>query len=117
MADSEKGYVIALCDNGDSYIVGALHIERDDNLVPWKYEDDAQAAKAAEQDGIKLIYGMEGVEDGIYLDTPDNRRTLKAALREHIHKPSIRETMQKFNEQIACSPHTKTCESKKSFER
>lgn len=38
--DSNKGYVIALSDGSDFYIDGALHIERDDSLIPWKFDDD-----------------------------------------------------------------------------
>lgn len=74
---SEKGYVLAV---GDGYITGAVHVERDDEL--WVYPDDAAAATAAEQDGVRLIYGMEGVPDGIYLDTPGNRTVILLQLRQ-----------------------------------
>lgn len=73
------GYVIALCqDADDPYIPGAFHVERDDSAVPWRFLHDEDAAKAAEQDGIKLVYGIPYVEDGIYVDTPDNREVLEA---------------------------------------
>ena len=71
-----KGYVFAVCQNlDDPYICGALHVERD-NQAPWLYETDEQAARGAERDGVKLLYGIPYVEDGVYLDTPANRRQL-----------------------------------------
>ena len=73
---SSKGYVFAVCeDPDDPYICGALHVERDDQ-PPWLYETDEQAARGAERDGVKLLYGIPYVEDGVYLDTPANRRLL-----------------------------------------
>ena len=72
-----SGYVFAVCqDADDPYICGALHIERDDQAPSWIYETDEEAARAAERDGVKLLYGIPYVEDGIYLDTPENRRLL-----------------------------------------
>ena len=74
---SAKGYVFAVCqDLDDPYICGALHVERDDQAVPWSYETDEQAARGAERDGVKLLYGIPSVEDGVYLDTAENRRLL-----------------------------------------
>ena len=70
-----KGYVFAVCQEVDApYICGAIHVERD--ASSWLYETDEEAARAAERDGAKLLYGIPYVEDGIYLDTPDNRRLL-----------------------------------------
>ena len=72
-----RGYVFAVCqDADDPYICGALHVERDDQAVPWVYETDEEAARAAERDGVKLLYGIPYVEDAIYLDTPENRQLL-----------------------------------------
>ena len=72
---SSKGYVLAVCDDlNDPYICGALHVERDDSV--WIYETDEEAARAAERDGVKLLYGIPYVENGVYLDTPANRRLL-----------------------------------------
>ena len=72
---SSKGYVLAVCEDlDDPYICGALHVERDDSV--WIYETDEEAARAAERDGVKLLYGIPFVEDGVYLDTPANRRLL-----------------------------------------
>lgn len=70
-----KGYVIAVCEDADDpYICGALHVERDNSA--WIYETDEEAARAAERGGVKLLYGIPYVEDGVYLDTPENRRLL-----------------------------------------
>lgn len=43
------------------------HIERDDSIVPFMYEYDIEAAKAAEKDGI-------------YLDTLENRKLIEGIL-------------------------------------
>lgn len=62
-----KSYIIAVADGSEFYIPEAEHIERNDELM--LVEDDIEAALDAERDGIKLIYGMDGVPDGVYLDT------------------------------------------------
>lgn len=81
MPIEEKDYVIAICDEYDApYLTGALHIERNDSKIPPVYITDEEAARVAEQDGVRLIYGMDGVEEGIYLDTPENRETIKSFL-------------------------------------
>lgn len=72
-----KGYIFAVCqDADDPYIRWALHVERDDQAVPWNFKTDEEAARAAERDGVKLLYGIPYVEDGVYLDTPENRQLL-----------------------------------------
>lgn len=76
---SKKGYVIARAEGSSFYVDDVEHIERDDSCIPWMFEDDAEAARAAEADGIKLIYGMQGVPDGVYLDSVENRQKLLAA--------------------------------------
>ena len=74
---NRSGYVFAVCqDADDPYICGALHVERDDQAVPWIYETDEEAARTAERDGVKLLYGIPYVEDGVYLDTSENRQLL-----------------------------------------
>ena len=55
-------------------------MERDDEL--FRYADDEAVAKAAEQDGVRLIHGMDGVPDGVYLDTPENRQLLGSYSRD-----------------------------------
>ncbi len=96
-----KGYVFAVCqDFDDPYIRGALHVERDDQAAPWVYETDEQAARGAERDGVKLLYGIPYVEDGIYLDTPENRRRLDSYSRamqrlvlrkQAVHQKNVRQ--------------------------
>lgn len=80
-AEPQKGYVFAIAESSSSYIPNALHVERDDEL--FLFEDDAEAAKAAERDGVQLIYGMEDVPDGIYLDTPQNRTAILDSLEKY----------------------------------
>lgn len=81
--EMEKGYVLAVCDDSDYYIPNAEHIERNDSLTPWLFPDDAAAAKGAAADGVPLIYGMDGVEDGVYIDSSENRRIITAMLEQH----------------------------------
>ena len=64
--------------NHGSYIPEALHVERIDDMA--LYDGDFEAAKAAEQDGVRLIYGMDGIPDGIYIDTPENRELIRKGL-------------------------------------
>ena len=82
-----RGYVITVCDEPDgAYVRGASHVKMDTD--DWRFNDDAEAARAAERDGVRLIYGIPFVEDGVYVDTPENRtvlerysRKIKAAIR------------------------------------
>ena len=82
-----KGYVNAVCDEPDgAYVRGASHVEMDTR--DWRFNDDAEAARTAERDGVRLVYGIPFVEDGVYVDTPENRavlerysRKIKAAIR------------------------------------
>jgi hypothetical protein len=74
--ETSKGYVICTTDaTSDFYMPDVLHIQRDDSLA--MYPNDAAAARAAEQDGVKLIYGMPHVPDGVYIDTPENRGAIE----------------------------------------
>ena len=76
-----------MCDEPDgAYVRGASHVEMDTGY--WRFNDDMEAARAAERDGVRLIYGIPFVEDGVYVDTPENRavlqrysRKIKAAIR------------------------------------
>jgi len=83
LADApRKGYFIAVTDDSsDFYIPDVLHIQRDDSLAI--YPDDEAAALAAERDGIKLIYGMPFVPDGVYIDTPENRSIIANHFEQH----------------------------------
>ncbi len=78
---SGKGYVFAIADGSAFYIPDAVHIERDDEL--FLFADDEQAAQAAERDGVRLIYGMEHVPDGVYVDTPENREVIQKNLETY----------------------------------
>lgn len=78
---SGKGYVFAIADGSEFYIPDAVHIERDDEL--FLFTDDEQAAQAAERDGVRLIYGMEHVPDGVYVDTPENREVIQKNLEAY----------------------------------
>ena len=74
--EREAGYLIAVCHEVEGpYIRGAEHIEADREA--WIYENDTDAARAAERDGVRLLYGMPYVADGVYLDTPENRLILR----------------------------------------
>ena len=75
ISNQEKGYFITATINHGSYIPEALHVERIDDMA--LYDGDFEAAKAAEQDGVRLIYGMDGIPDGIYIDTPENRELIR----------------------------------------
>ena len=59
MGEQQKGYVPAYADNSSFYIPGVLHVERDDSRMLC--EDDEAASVLAEEDGIRLVYGMEDV--------------------------------------------------------
>ncbi len=78
---SGKGYFLSITFGGGYYIPNALHVERDDEML--LFESDEQAAKAAERDGVKLIYGMDGIPDGIYIDTPENRDVIFQGLKKY----------------------------------
>lgn len=78
---SGKGYIITAChsDSGP-FIRDALHVEMD--TENWLYNDDDEAARAAQRDGIKLICGIPFVSDGVYLDTPENREIVEKYSRK-----------------------------------
>lgn len=74
--ERETGYLIAVCHEAEGpYIRGAEHIEA--NRDAWIYENDMDAARAAEREDVRLLYGMPYVADGVYLDTPENRLILR----------------------------------------
>lgn len=72
--ENNKSYVIAIAEDSKFYIPNALHIERNDDL--FLVESDELASIEAEKDGVKLIYGMEGVPDQVYIDTEENRKVI-----------------------------------------
>lgn len=75
-----KGYDIFVAD-GDQDIINAEQIQRIDEVE--RFDGDLSACEQAEKDGIQLIYGMDGVEDGRYIDTPENRETIHDSLRKY----------------------------------
>lgn len=94
--EMEKGYVLAVCYDSDYYIPNAEHIERNDSLIPWLFPDDAAAAKGAEADGVPLIYGMDDVPDGIYIDSPKNREVIIGGLNERAHQAEVQDNKAKM---------------------
>ena len=81
VAPAGSGYVFAVADGSEFYIPGALHVERDDGL--FLFDDDQETALAAERDGFPLIRGMDGVPDGVYLDTEENRAAILLGLQKY----------------------------------
>ena len=81
MSEPEKVYLIGCADFSRFYIPDALHVMRKDERMLCA--DDETAAKLAELDGVKLIYGMEHVPDGAYVDTPENREIILERLEEY----------------------------------
>ena len=53
ISNQEKGYFITATINHGSYIPEALHVERIDDMA--LYDGDFEAAKAAEQDGVRTV--------------------------------------------------------------
>ena len=76
------GYVITYEEKNRSgeYIPEAFYLKRNTALKNCPYETDDEVAHAAHNDGIRLIYDMDGIPDGVYLDTPQNRTHILAAL-------------------------------------
>ena len=75
-SNSGKGYIITAChsDSGP-FIRDAIHVEMD--TENWLFNDDEEAARAAQREDVKLIYGVPFVADGVYLDTPENREIVE----------------------------------------
>ncbi len=80
MLENQKSYIIAIADGSEFYISNAEDIERNDELM--LVENDELASIKAEKDGIKLIYGMEGVPDQVYIDTEKNREIIIEMLQK-----------------------------------
>ena len=81
MDEYSKAYLIIYSQDSSFYIPNAIHIERNDELM--LVDTDEEAALVAEKDGVQLIYGMEHVPDGVYLDTPENRAVIVKELELH----------------------------------
>ena len=72
-----------MCD-----VDGAVEICRIDDLYcddrfDYGFDNDFDACRQAEKDGVKFINDMDGLEKGRYVDTPENRRICAAYLAEH----------------------------------
>lgn len=78
MGNDTNSWLFAYANESEFYIPNALHIERNDDLM--LVEGDEQASKEAEKAGISLIYGLEGVPDGVYVDTEENRAIITKML-------------------------------------
>jgi len=80
-----KGYVVATDDKSGQYMNGVAHIKPDaDGLSSHPGDEGSmKAAAAAEADGVKLIYGMPFVPDGVYPDTPENRNAIANNMEKH----------------------------------
>lgn len=74
MDNGKRSWVIASACDSSFYLPEALHIERNDELM--LVENDEEASIEAEKDGVPLIYGVDGIPDGVYIDTEENRRII-----------------------------------------
>lgn len=81
MNKKNVGYFVCVASGSESIVPDVEHIERDDEMM--LFDNDYDAAKQAEKDGIKIIHDMEGVEDWTYVDTPENRERLTAWIAEY----------------------------------
>ena len=75
-----KGYEITCDTNEQFHIPHALYVCVFRDLVGTEFADESYATKFAERDGVKLIFGMPQVPDGLYLDTEQNREIIQKYL-------------------------------------
>ena len=84
-----NGYVAIRIDCANDYeIDGAYEIERIDDLFhsdkfDYGITDDWSACRQAENDGVKFINDINGLEKGRYIDTPENRKHCEQYINEH----------------------------------
>ena len=91
-------YVVTYEENHALYIPEAFFIKVDKSCATYLHgknnveQHTKEASKAAEHAGIKLIYGMANVQDGVYIDTPSNRTTIMEMLERFpwYKKPAIK---------------------------
>lgn len=67
----KNGYAVFNSGN-DEYIEGARYIADIGSLK--MYEGTFDACRQAELDGVNFINDMDGLEKGVYIDTPENRK-------------------------------------------
>lgn len=78
------GYVVSRANSSGPYIPGAFYVTKDEySNDSYTLLDDKAAAKVAEKNSVKLIYGMDCVPNGVYLDTEANRAHIAEMLRKH----------------------------------
>lgn len=95
----KKCWTLAYAEASSFYIPNALHIQGNDDLL--LVDDDGEACKEAEKDGVPLIYGLENVPDGAYVDTEENRAIIEEMLNTYpeykelgeLNKSSSKETI------------------------
>ena len=75
-----NGYIITYSEESEKYFAEALYVKRCPSWGLDLYENDTAAISAAMKDGVKFIYGMNGVPDNIYIDTQENRQIIIKAL-------------------------------------
>lgn len=81
ISNENKGYGMFTSTGSSFYINEASHIEKIDELD--MFEDDDAASIQAEKDGIRFIYGMDGVPDRVYIDTEENRTIISKWILEN----------------------------------
>ena len=72
--------LIVASDDGRTTIPGAEYVSVFRELVGTEFADESMATVFAEQDGVKLIFGLPLVPDGLYLDTEKNRKIIEKYL-------------------------------------
>lgn len=77
----EKGYDIFEVSGSEDIINGALVVQLINDVA--KFDSDWDACRQAEQDGIKFINDMDGLEKGCYIDTVENRKHCAEFLAKH----------------------------------
>lgn len=75
------GYIITFSTDANDCIPYAWHVSVFRGLVGTECADECCATTFAEEDGVSLIYGIPGVQDGLYLDTVENR----AIIQQYLH--------------------------------
>lgn len=81
MGNEKNSWLLAYAYGSEFYIPDVLHVERNDELM--LVEGDEQASKEAEKAGIPLIYDLEGVPNGVYVDTEENRNIITKMLKRY----------------------------------
>lgn len=74
------GYIIGFSADDNGCIPYAEYVSVFRGLVGTECADECCATEFAEEDGVKLIYGLPGVPDGLYLDTEANRSIIQKYL-------------------------------------